>query len=115
MTLSKALAIGSLCLVITGLYPQKVWASVFNNQDFLDMPPLQQNLFLKGAMETLGQVAAFKNKETGQCVYDWYFSDKMSERNWLILESMKKYPDHTPTAILIALTQRTCGVYLEVM
>lgn len=78
------------------------------------MKPEQQKFWLGGAMETLVHVAAFKGKKIGQCVNDWYFGDQQVKRNGLIFASMKKYPDHTPTVILLALTQKACGRYLVV-
>lgn len=78
------------------------------------LPPNEQKFWLSGAIGTLVYVAAFKDASIGQCVNDWYFGEKYAERNWLILESMKKYPDHKPIVVLAALTQRGCGKYLEV-
>jgi len=112
LTLSKALVIGSLCLVIIGLYPQKVWAESFKNKDFLDMPPVQQKFWLSGAIDTLGHVAVFKSKTQSQCVYDWYFLDTATQ-NGIILAAMKKYPDSTPSAIVIILAERACGKFVR--
>ena len=113
MTLKKVTLLGSIALALITSYPQNVRADIFKNSDFLEMQEERQKFWLTGALETLVHVAAFKNKDLGQCVNDWYFSEKMAERNWLIMESIKKYPDHTPSAILVALTQRACGEYLN--
>ena len=114
MTVGKSAIFRSLCLLFLALYPQQASADGFNNRDFLQMQPEQQKFWLSGAIDTLVHVAAFKDKQIGQCVTDWYFGEKTAERNWLILESFKKYPDHTPTVVLLALTQKACGKYLEV-
>lgn len=57
----------------------------------------------------LVQLGASKRKTTGQCVGNWYFSDKRAERNALILASMKKYSDSYPSAVMLALVERECG------
>ena len=81
------------------------------SKDFLQMEDVKKKFWIDGAISALGHVAAAKNKEQGSCVYDWYFSDKIADRNGLILASMKKYPDSAPTAVLLALTERECGIY----
>lgn len=110
----KRLALAGFMSVIPLINPQEVWAEGFNNKDFLKMPPIRQKFWLNGAMDTLAHVASFKDKTIGQCVVDWYFGEKHAQRNGLIFASMEKYPDHTPTVIIVALTQRACGVYLKV-
>ena len=75
------------------------------------MPDTNKNFWLQGAMAAFAHMAATYSQEKGQCVYGWYFSEQIGERNWLILESMKKYPDVSPTAVLLALTERACGKY----
>jgi len=114
MTLAKRSIVGSIGLLVLLLYPQNVWAEGFKNKDFLTMQPEQQKFWLHGAIESLGHVAALKKQELGKCVYDWYFGDQIAKRNALILASIEKYPEHTPTTILLALTERACGKYLGI-
>ncbi len=114
MSIAKRLILAGFMGAIVCSYPQKVWAKDFTNSVFLEMSPEHQKFWLSGAMDTLVYIAAFKSKDIGQCVSDWYFGEKIGERNWLILESMKKYPDHKPIAVLAALSQRSCGQYIEV-
>lgn len=90
-----------------------VHAEGFLARDFLQLPDASKKFWLHGAMLTLSHIAANQNQELGQCVTDWYFNESIGERNWLILESMKKYPDVSPTTILIALTEKSCGKYSE--
>ena len=77
------------------------------------MPELQQKGFLDGAMHTLWQVAAQKDTDIGQCVYDWYYADEQAKTNGLIFKSMEQYPNERPTVILMALTERACGRYIR--
>lgn len=114
MTLKKLAVSASLALAFTAFHPQEVLAEGFNNRAFLLMPQEHQKYWLNGAIDSLAHVAAFKKKDIGQCVIDWYFGDKHAQRNGLIFASMERYPDHTPIVVLVALTQRACGTYLKV-
>lgn len=114
MTLKKLAVSASIALAFTAFNPQNVLAEGFRGKQFLEMPPEQQQYWLNGSIGTLVYIAAFKKAEIGQCVNDWYFKEKRGERNWLILESMKKYPDHQPVVILVALTERACGKYTKI-
>ena len=112
MTLSKAGIIGSLSLIITVAYPHNVWAKNFKNKDFLKMAPIQQKFWLSGAIDTLGHVAVLKNKTQSQCTYDWYYGDTANQ-NGIIMASIRKYPDHTPSAIVIVLAEKKCGKFVR--
>jgi len=109
-TTQTAIAAVSLML----FYPQEIHAKGFTNQDFLIMPELQQKGFLDGTIHTLWQVAAQKDADIGQCVYDWYYEGEQAKTNGLIFKSMEQYPNERPTVILMALTERACGRYIRV-
>lgn len=111
MKVIRAFAFGSMALVFTTFYPQISNAEGFNNRDFLAMSDVQKKFWLSGAIDTLGHVAAIKSKSHGKCVYDWYFKDT-ANKNGLILASMEKYPDHSPTTVLMALAKRACGTFV---
>ena len=86
-------------------------AEGFLARDFLQLPDASKKCWLHGAMMTFSYMAATHSRDMGQCVYEWYFSKQLGERNSLILASMEKYPDVSPTAVLLALTERACGKY----
>ena len=83
----------------------------FRSKHFLELPDEHKKFWLDGAITAFAHIAAARDKTKGECVYNWYFSEQIGERNWLILESMKKYPTATPTAVLLAITERECGAY----
>jgi hypothetical protein len=112
MKITASLAIGFIALIILSIYPHTIWAAGFNNSDFIKLNDIQKKFWIDGAMDTLGHVAAIKNKQQGQCVYDWYYLDT-AKKNGLIIASINKYPDHTPSAILIALTEKACEKYVR--
>lgn len=92
-------------------FSETVLAAEVTSKDFLALPEAHQKFWIQGAMDVLIQIAAAKSTEQGQCVADWYFSDKQAQRNSLIIASMKKYPAYTPRIIFVALTEKACGSY----
>lgn len=80
-------------------------------QDFLELPEAHQKFWIQGTMHAFVAIAAAKSTEQGNCVQSWYFSEQRPERNGLILASMEKYPKAYPTAIMLALAERECGVF----
>jgi hypothetical protein len=96
-------------LIFNGLNTP-VWAEGFKNKNFLKLENNEKKFWLTGSIEALTHVAAAKNKKTGWCVHDWYYTDT-AVKNGIILGSIEKYPDSTPSAVLLALTERECGTY----
>ncbi len=88
-------------------------SQAFKSKDFLEMPEMQQKGYIDGAVSTLYQMAAQESIQTGQCVHDWYYGDKTSERNWLILDTMQKNPDYRPSVIIAALAESVCGRFVR--
>ena len=74
------------------------------------MPVEAQHYWLSGAVDIAGHIAFLADKQRGKCIWDWYFLDS-TEQKALILGSMEKYPNSTPTGIILALSERTCGPY----
>lgn len=87
------------------------YAEDFTNKDFLTLQEAHKKFWIEGAVDALAHVAAAKSKKTGRCVIEWYYGDNHAERNSLILASMKKYPDVQPSAVMLALIERSCGVF----
>ena len=85
-------------------------AEGFKNKNFLALENEQKKFWLAGAIGALFHVAAAKSEKKGQCVYDWYYTDT-AMKNGIILGSMEKYPNATPSAVLLALTEKKCGTY----
>jgi len=112
MTLLKASIIGTVCLGFSVIYPQEVLADAVRNKQFLAFDKVQQNAWIGGIVETLWQVAAQKDKVISGCIADWYYTDT-PKKNGVILAAMKQYPEHTPTNIVVALTEHECGKYVR--
>jgi hypothetical protein len=110
LTIAKSFIYGVAALVFTGLYPQTALGEGFKNKDFLKLENNEKKYWLLASIETLWQVEALKNKKTAQCIADWYYKD-VANKNALLLASMRKYPNYAPIAILVALTEKSCGNY----
>lgn len=110
MKLARCVAFGFTCLISSTIYPQEGDSEGFKNRDFLLLEDEQVKYWLTGAIEALYHVAAAKSEEKGQCVFDWYYTDT-PQKNGIILGSIEKYPNSTPSAVLLALTELECGTY----
>ena len=97
-------------LLIFNGFNTPAWAEGFKNKDFLKLEDNEKKIWLLASIETLWQIEALENKKTAQCISDWYYKD-VANKNAQILGSMKKYPDYAPIAILVALTEQSCGSY----
>ena len=83
------------------------------NAEFLELSEGQQHWWYAGAVTSIGHVVFLHDKEKAQCVWDWFFDDPDSKK--LLLErSFEKYPDHTPTSVILALLKRDCGELLPI-
>ncbi|MBV1873870.1 MAG: hypothetical protein KUG80_03765 [Gammaproteobacteria bacterium] len=91
--------------------PGAVHAEDFTNKDFLKLQETHQKFWIQGAVDALAQVASAKDNKTGRCIMEWYYGPKHAARNGLILASIEKYPDAHPSAVMLALTERACGVF----
>lgn len=103
---SVFLSVAGLCL---GTY---VHANKLKNSEFLEFSESQRHWWYSGAYTALGHVVFLEDQDKGICVWNWLFAD-YDKKEGLLMESFKKYPDHTPTSIIIALLRRDCGVFLE--
>ncbi|MEW8026290.1 MAG: hypothetical protein AB2806_00925 [Candidatus Thiodiazotropha sp.] len=107
--MKKSLPLLLLLLLFHGASAQ---AESLKNSDFLEFSKGQQDWWFLGAFTALGHAATLENKETGQCVLRWLY-DEGEDRKGFLLKSFRTYPDHTPTAIVIAILRKDCGVFLK--
>lgn len=77
------------------------------------MEDVKKKFWLHGAISALSHAASIKNIEEAKCIDEWYFNDKIAEKNGLIIASMEQYPEHAPSTILLALIELDCDVYWE--
>ena len=87
-------------------------AESFTNKDFLKLTDDQKSHYIFAMTDTLGFVAAYKNKEIGRCVWEWY-SKSVAKANGEIITYIEEYPEKSPSMIVIALTEKECGNYVR--
>ena len=100
-----------ILLIFNGLNAPAL-AGSFKNSDFLELDDKTKKYWLVASIEALWQVKALRDKKAGQCVADWYYKD-VANKNAVLVAYMKKYPDNTPASILIALTEKACGLSVK--
>lgn len=108
MTISKSIAFVVIAFVFIGLYPQQAFAESFKNSDFLELKENEKKYWILASIETIWQVQTHKNKVIAQCIADWYYKD-VANKNGLLIGYAEKYPDHTPTTVLVTLLEKACG------
>ncbi len=101
-----------LILVLLFFHSAAVQAESLKNSDFLKFSDGQRHWWYLGAFTSLGHVVMLEDEEKGQCVLRWLF-DEGGSRKVKLEETLMKYPDHSPTSIVIATLRRDCGVFLK--
>jgi hypothetical protein len=101
-----------LMLALVFFHSAVAQAASLKNSEFLKFSEGQRHWWYLGAFTSLGHVAMLEDKEKGQCVLRWLF-DEGENRKSRLDATLAKYPDLTPTSIVIATLRRDCGVFLE--
>ena len=102
--------IASVFIVLGLLLATAAHADKLKNSEFLTFTEGERHWWYSGAFLTLGHVVFLEDEEKGKCVWNWLFSD-YDKRESLLMESFRKYPDHAPSSIILALLRRDCGVF----
>lgn len=85
-------------------------ADSLKNSDFVKYSEGQRHWWYLGAFTSLGHVAYLDDPAKGKCVLNWLYDEK-EDRKAFLLESFKKFPDHTPTGIVISVLRKDCGAF----
>ncbi|MBX3631263.1 MAG: hypothetical protein KF908_15435 [Nitrosomonas sp.] len=86
-------------------------ADSLRNSDFLKFSEGEQHWWYAGAFESIGHMVFLHDKQKAQCVWRWLPTEP-EKKKALLRQSFEQYPDHSPTSILIALLQKSCGKLL---
>lgn len=106
-SVGRMLRAGALAVALSFSAPP-VQADGFTSRDFLAWDKRDRDQWLEGAVLMAGHMVHLHDQAKGKCVWDWYVKDPATARNQ-IFSSMRKYPDSTPTGVLISLMQHACG------
>ena len=98
----------SFALICTFVLTVTVWAKPVNNDAFLHYSEGQRTWWYLGAFEAMAHTVSIRNANQGWCIENWY-SKEYKAGNQTIEKTLKQFPDHSPTSIIIALIQKQCG------
>jgi hypothetical protein len=107
----KPLVLLGFTLLTVGVAAVQAHAKIGTSEEFLrDYSEGQRSWYYVGAFEALGNAVSITNQAQGACVWNWYATAPES-RKTMIENTMRKYPTHTPSAVIIALLHKDCGVF----
>jgi hypothetical protein len=78
------------------------------SSEFLKLSEGQRTWYYMGAFDAIGHVVSLSNKNQGNCIWNWYFKNPDGQKS-IIEATLRKYPDYSTTAVLIALLKKDCG------
>lgn len=108
----KTAVLAILALLLFACYPQKTWADGLTNKVALGWPLETQTFYIQASVTMAAFMTTQSQKKQSVCIDDWYFEsdDIRKARNDHILDVMRKYPDHHPSAIILAILDKQCGL-----
>jgi hypothetical protein len=101
----NAVCLTALVLLAT----PNTFAQEMKNHEFLELPDIAKKFWIQGAIQLMASTVNFYDKKQGQCIIDWYYKGNTAQKNGLLLGSMNKYSDATPTVTVIAIVELSCG------
>lgn len=101
--------------VMSVLYPQISAADGFTSADLLKWKVESQDSYFWSSVTMAGVVASQNRREAARCIDSWYSGndETRKKRNRLIRETMQKYPDYNPQAVIFAMIRKQCGRLFE--
>lgn len=86
-------------------------ADSLTGSKFLKLSKDQRNWWYSGAYMAIGHLVYLHDKKKAQCVWNWLLVEPARKQS-ILKKSLKKYPEQSPTNIVIALLERDCGALL---
>lgn len=97
--------------MLASIHSQSATASYITNKDFAAFTEEQKHWWYSGTFTNLGHVAAIHDgQKMADCIWRWYF-DNIDRRKAQLEKSYVKYPEHTPSAVIISLLKRDCDAF----
>lgn len=97
-----------LALSFLLFFSDRVYATPSKNSWFLKNDYGQRVWWYMGAFITLGHLVSQKDKKKADCIWNWYFKEPKKKEK-VMEDTMKQYPDHSPSGIILALLFKDCG------
>jgi len=104
----KALAIASLCTIVC-TQPGSA-EEAFKSSKFLTYPAESQKSYIASSAMMAGLIASQNNASQAACIDEW--GAKQREVGYAaVMEAMRRFPEHHPSAVLVAVLDKACGSF----
>jgi len=111
----KLLSTLTAAILTSIMFPGGAAADTFNAKWLLEQSEGTQNFFIQTAISTAGSIAGQAHPEIEACMDKWFppIQSVREERYQEVIRYMRKFPDHSPTAVVIATIQKNCGKFKD--
>lgn len=82
----------------------------FKSSKFLTYPADSQKSYINTSVLMATLIAAQNSKDHANCIGSWS-GRFVSEGYQPVLEAMRRFPDHPPTGVILAVLQKACGSF----
>lgn len=96
------------------LFSTPTQAGNLTSSDFLKLSESQQYWWYFGALQSITHMVYLHDEQKAMCVWNWMPTETEKKKAQL-KRSFEQFPDESPTSILIALLQRSCGDLLPLV
>ena len=104
----KALAIASLCTIVCT--QAGIAAEAFNSSKVLTYSTESQNSYIASSAMMAGLIASQNSASQASCIDDW--GAKQRDAGYAaVLDAMRRFPEHHPSAVIIAVLDKACGAF----
>lgn len=102
----KALALATLSTIVCS--GGAVADDGFKSGKFLTYPADSQKSYISSSVLMAGLIAGQNSDAQSRCIGDW--SEQNNPAGYLpVVDAMKRFPDHHPTGVILAVLQKACG------
>lgn len=102
----KNLAIASLCTIVCaqGSFAEEA----FKSSKFLAYPADSQKSYINTSAVMASLIASQNSRDQADCLNAWIGSN-IDGGYQPVIEAMKRFPDHHPSGVVLAVLQKACG------
>ncbi|MEO0679366.1 MAG: hypothetical protein AAF192_03010 [Pseudomonadota bacterium] len=98
----------ALIVLLAGAAPAE--AESFTAADFLTWDDANRGAYVEISVGMAGLIAQQIDAAKAECITTWYFS-RMSAANDEVYAAMRRFPDHHPRALILAVLRKRCDVF----
>ena len=102
----KTLAIASLCTIVCA--QAGAAEEAFKSSKFLQYAPDAQKSNFNTSVVMASLIASQNSRDQADCLNAWIGSN-VDAGYQPVIEAMKRFPDHHPSGVVLAVLQKACG------